>query len=212
MNIGLLGKKIGMTQIFDQYGTTIPVTVIKVGPCKITQIKTKNNSGYNAVQIGYINLFTKSKKLTKPILYHFLKKNLSPFRYLKEYKVFLPEIYNLGQILDITIFQKNEKISITGKTIGKGNSGNIKKHNFNRGAMTHGSKHHRLQGSLGAGTSPGRVFPGKRMPGRLGGNLKTIKNIQIVDLDYKQNLIILKGSIPGKTGTLVSIEKIKHEI
>lgn len=207
MSIGLLGKKIGMTQIFDNQGNVTPVSLIKVEPCMITQIKTKNNSGYNAIQIGYLELKSNSKKLTKPLLISFSKKNIPPFRYLKEYKITNPENFKIGETLSLNIFNINELIKITGKTIGKGNAGNIKKNHFNRGAMTHGSKHHRLQGSMGAGTSPGRVFPGKKMPGRLGGNLQTLKNIKIIDINIENNLLIVKGSIPGKIGNIISIKK-----
>jgi large subunit ribosomal protein L3 len=208
VNIGLLGKKIGMTHIFDTQGKTIPVTLIKAGPCTITQIKTEVNSGYNAIQIGYVEVSSISKKLTKPLLFHFSKQNLTPFQYLKEYKVIDSNNFRIGEILNVTIFKINDLVKITGKTIGKGNVGNIKKNHFNRGVMTHGSKHHRLQGSMGAGTSPGRVFPGKKMPGRLGGNIQTIKNLTILDINIDNNLILVKGSIPGKIGNLISIKKI----
>ena len=207
MNLGLLGKKIGMTQIFDQKGKIIPVTIVKIGPCKITEIKTIENCGYNSIQIGYIELFSNSKKLTKPIKGYFLKKNLPFFKHLKEYKENENKNFVLGQTLDLTLFKENEFVNVTGTSIGKGNAGNIKKNHFNRGAMTHGSKHHRLQGSLGAGTTPGRVFPGKKMAGRLGNTKKTIKNLQIVQIFLKDNLIVLKGSIPGKSGNLISIQK-----
>jgi large subunit ribosomal protein L3 len=207
VNIGLLGKKIGMTHIFDNEGNVTPVTLIKVGPCTITQIKTNSTCGYNAIQLGYLELSSLSKKLTKPLLNHFSKKNIPPFKYLKEYKINNPEDFQIGECLNINMFNINDFIKITGKTIGKGNAGNIKKNHFNRGAMTHGSKHHRLQGSMGAGTSPGRVFPGKKMPGRLGGNFQTIKHIKIVDINVENNLIVVKGSIPGKIGNIIIIKK-----
>lgn len=207
MALGLLGKKVGMTHIFDCKGKVIPVTLIKIGPCSVTQIKALYQCGYNAIQLGYLESPALSKKLTKPLLFHFLKKDLLPHTHLKEYKVNNPEKYSLGQKIDLSIFTLNEFVTVCGKTIGKGNAGNIKKNKFNRGAMTHGSKHHRLQGSIGAGTSPGRVFPGKRMPGRLGGNLQTIKNIQILDINSENNLLVIKGSLPGKIGNVLSIEK-----
>lgn len=211
MNVGLLGKKIGMTQVFDEKGKAIPVTIIKLGPCTITQIKSIETCGYNAIQIGYLELSSNSKKLTKRVLGHFSKNNLPAFRHLKEYRV--SPVSNLelsiGKKIDISIFDNEKTVDITGITIGKGNAGNIKKHNFNRGAMTHGSKHHRLQGSMGAGTSPGRVFPGKRMPGRLGGKKQTIKNLSIFSIDTNENLLIVKGSIPGKSGKLISVKKSK---
>lgn len=208
MNIGILGNKIGMTHIFDKKGVVVPVTIIKAGPCVVTQIKEKKNNGYNAIQLGYLPLFSKSKRLTKPVLLHFLKKKLIPCRYLKEYKVNETTNFFIGQMININLFKINELVNVSGKTIGKGNIGNIKKNSFKRGPMTHGSKHHRLQGSLGAGTSPGRVFPGKKMPGRLGGNLQTLKNLRVIDLNFTENLLIIKGSIPGKSGNLINIKKI----
>ena len=215
MSIGLLGNKIGMTQIFDPKGEIIPVTIIKSGPCYVTQIKSDKNCGYNAIQLGYIEMSSPSniKKMTKPELGHFHKVNLPPFRYLKEYKMKKKEeaekmllFYSIGQKVSVDIFEIGERVNVTGFTIGKGNAGNVKTHHFSRGAMTHGSNHHRLQGSIGSGTTPGRVFPGKKMPGRLGMEQRTIKGLEIIDIDKTENLIVLKGSIPGKSGNLVSIK------
>jgi large subunit ribosomal protein L3 len=203
--IGILGNKIGMTQIFDKKGEIIPVTIIKSGPCYITQIKSSENCGYNAVQIGYCEVSPNLKTLTKPRLGHFNKVKLNPFRYLKEYKIEEINEYKIGQKFDINIFEVGQNVNISGLTIGKGNGGNIKSHNFSRGPMGHGSKHHRLQGSMGSGTTPGRVFPGKRMPGRLGTKKRTIKSLEIIDIDTSENILIVKGSIPGKAGNLVSI-------
>lgn len=206
MTLGLLGNKIGMTQIFDKKGNIIPVTIIKSGPCYITQIKSEDNCGYNAIQVGYIEIAKNFKTLTKPELGHFNKVNLAPFRYLKEYKFEPKETnYVIGEKYGVEIFKIGEEVNISGLTIGKGNTGNIKQHNFSRGPMAHGSKHHRLQGSLGAGTTPGRVFPGKRMPGRVGMTQRTILGLEIIDIDTVENLIVIKGSIPGKPGNLVSI-------
>ena len=214
MSIGLLGNKIGMTQIFDVKGEIIPVTVIKSGPCYVTQIKSDENCGYNAIQVGYLEMSSPSnlKKMTKPELGHFHSVNVSPFRYLKEYRIKKKEeaenmflSYPIGQKISVEIFEIGQHVNVTGFTIGKGNAGNVKKNHFHRGAMTHGSKHHRLQGSLGSGTSPGRVFPGKKMPGRLGMEKRTIKGLEIIDINQKENLLILKGCIPGKSGNLVSI-------
>ena len=204
MTLGLLGNKIGMTQIFDKKGNVIPVTIIKVGPCYVTQIKSKENSGYNAVQLGYLELEKNSKALTKPELGHFNKVNLPPFRYLKEYAI-TEENYEIGHKVTVDIFKVGQEVNVSGLTIGKGNTGNIKEHNFSRGPMAHGSKHHRLQGSLGAGTTPGRVFPGKRMPGRVGMEKRTILGLEIIDIDTTENLLVIKGSVPGKAGNLVSI-------
>ena len=205
MSLGILGNKIGMTQIFDRKGNVIPVTIIKGGPCVVTQIKSVENSGYNAVQLGYLEISANAKTLTKPKLGHFNKVNLPPFKYLKEYKTTEIQNFEIGQKFTVELFKVGEKVNITGFTIGKGNAGNVKRNNFNCGAMSHGSKHHRLQGSIGSGTTPGRVFPGKKMPGRLGVEKKTISGLEVIDVDLKENLIVIKGSIPGKSGNLISI-------
>jgi large subunit ribosomal protein L3 len=206
VSLGILGNKIGMTQVFTPKGEIIPVTIIKGGPCYVTQIKSKENCGYEAIQLGYSEVPSNSKILTKPQLGHFSKQNLLPYRYLKEYK---PEIgndnYEIGQKFSVEMFEVGQYVNITGLTIGKGFTGNIKRNNFERGAMTHGSKHHRAQGSLGSGTTPGRVFPGKRMSGRSGMEKRTIIGLEIIDIDIEENLIIVKGAIPGKSGNLVSI-------
>ena len=194
-----------MTQIFDEKGNTIPVTIIKGGPCYVTQIKAEKVCGYNAIQIGYSQISANDRSLTKPNLGHFTKKNLPPYRYLKEYKVNNLTNYQLGQEFSVDSFEIGQNITISGETIGKGNASNIKRNHFSRGPMSHGSKHHRLQGSLGAGTSPGRVFPGKKMPGRLGMDQRTIKNLKIFDIDYAENLIVIRGSVPGKAGNLISL-------
>lgn len=205
MSLGILGNKIGMTQIFNSKGETIPVTIIKGGPCVVTQIKSEMRDGYNALQLGYTEMQQKAKKLTKPQLGHFNKKNLVPCRYLKEYSISNPESYQIGNQITIELFKIGQKISVSGLTIGKGNASNIKRNHFSRGPMSHGSKHHRLQGSLGAGTSPGRVFPGKKMPGRLGMDKCTIKNLEVIEIDTKNNLLVLKGSVPGKPGNLLNL-------
>jgi len=202
----ILGNKIGMTHIFDQNGKNIPVTVLRVGPCFITQIKTKKKDGYNAIQIGYSQIKPNSKWNKKPIIGHFKKSNLSPLRYLKEYKVQTTENYKLGQKIVVDNFKKGELVTITGQTIGKGFAGNQKRNNFKRGLMTHGSKNHRAPGSIGASTYPGRVFPGKKMAGHLGATQRTIKNLQILEINSKENLLVIKGSIPGKAGSLVTVK------
>jgi large subunit ribosomal protein L3 len=209
VSLGILGNKIGMTQVFDPKGDIIPVTIIKGGPCYVTQIKSVNTCGYNALQIGYVEIAATHKKLTKPRLGHFTKVNLPPYRYLKEYKIENPNLYKIGEKFTVELFQIGQEISITGFSIGKGNIGNIKRNHFERGPMSHGSKHHRLQGSIGAGTTPGRVIPGKKMPGRVGMEKCTISGLKIIDIDTKENLLIIKGSIPGKSGNLVSISRKK---
>nr|YP_009545429.1 ribosomal protein L3 [Mallomonas splendens]AYO28583.1 ribosomal protein L3 [Mallomonas splendens] len=205
MSLGILGNKIGMTQIFTPKGDRIPVTVIKGGPCYVTQIKSKENCGYNAIQLGYFEISPNSKNITKPNLGHFNKVNLPPFRYLKEYKTLMSSDYEIGQKFSVEMFKIGEKVNISGLTIGKGFTGNIKRHNFERGAITHGSKHHRAQGSLGSGTTPGRVFPGKRMSGHSGVEKRTVLGLEIIDIDINENIIVVKGCIPGKSGNLVNI-------
>jgi large subunit ribosomal protein L3 len=160
MGIGLLGNKIGMTQIFDESGNIIPVTILKVGPCIVTQIKTELKHGYNAIQMGYSNI--PSKLLTQSELGHLQKSNVQPLKYLKEFKTDNVDQFEIGQILDVKSFSQSQFVNIKGKSIGKGFSGLQKRHNFTRGPMTHGSKNHRAPGSIGMGTTPGRVLPGKK--------------------------------------------------
>ena len=203
MSLGLLGNKIGMTQIFDETGNIIPVTVLKIGPCVITQVKTTLTDGYNAIQIGYGNVTTKS--LTQPELGHLQKSNIQPLKYLKEFRVNNPEEFQVGQILNVEAFDSGQLVDITGKSSGKGFSGLQKRHNLARGPMTHGSKNHRLPGSIGMGTTPGRVLPGKRMAGQLGNKITNIKKLKIVQVNVEENILVVKGSVPGKPGNLLSI-------
>ena len=203
MTLGLLGNKIGMTQIFDESGNIIPVTILKVGPCIITQIKTTLNDGYNAIQIGYGTISTRS--LTQPQLGHLQKSNIQPLKYLKEFRVNDPTTFNIGQVLDVQSFVTGQLIDVRGKSIGKGFSGLQKRHNFARGPMTHGSKNHRAPGSIGMGTSPGRVLPGKKMAGQLGNKTVNIKKLQIVQVNNSENILVVKGAVPGKPGNLLSI-------
>ena len=203
MSIGLLGNKIGMTQIFDELGNIVPVTVLKVGPCIITQVKTTLKDNYDAIQIGYGNI--SSKSLKQPILGHLQKSNIQPLRYLKEYKVKNAQDYKLGQVLNIESFIPGELVNITGKSSGKGFSGLQKRHNFARGPMTHGSKNHREPGSIGMGTTPGRVLPGKKMAGQLGDKTISVKKLKIIQVNSTENILVVKGSVPGKPGNLLSI-------
>lgn len=203
MSLGLLGNKIGMTQIFDESGNIIPVTILKVGPCVITQVKTTLKDGYNAIQVGYGNI--SPKRLTQPQLGHLQKSNIQPLRYLKEFHVTDPKDFNVGQILNVESFVAGQLINITGKSIGKGFSGLQKRHNFTRGPMSHGSKNHRAPGSIGMGTTPGRVLPGKRMSGQLGNKIANIKKLKIVQVNNDENILVVKGAVPGKPGNLLSI-------
>jgi large subunit ribosomal protein L3 len=201
--IGLLGNKVGMTQMFDQSGNIIPVTILQVGPCIVTQIKTIAKDGYNSIQIGYQNV--SSKSLTQPELGHFQKSNLHPLKHLKEFRTTQENNFEIGQILTVESFSLGQFVNVQGKTIGKGFSGLQKRHHFTRGPMTHGSKNHRAPGSIGMGTTPGRVLPGKKMAGQLGNKFRTIKKLEVVQIHSEENLLIIKGAVPGKPGNLVSI-------
>jgi large subunit ribosomal protein L3 len=204
MTVGLLGNKIGMTQIFDESGNIIPVTILKVGPCVVTQVKTVLKDGYNSIQIGYGKI--SSKSLTQPELGHLQKSNIQPLKYLKEFRVNDNlDGFEIGQILNVDSFSVGQLINIRGKSIGKGFSGLQKRHNFARGPMTHGSKNHRAPGSIGMGTTPGRVLPGKKMAGQLGNKVTTIKKLKVIQTNSDENILVVKGSVPGKPGNLLSI-------
>lgn len=203
MSIGLLGNKIGMTQIFDESGNIIPVTILKVGPCVVTQIKTEIKDGYNAIQVGYSQVSTKC--LNQPQLGHLQKSNIQPLKYLKEFRVSNNHEFEVGQILKVDTLFPGQLINIQGKSIGKGFAGLQKRHNFTRGPMTHGSKNHRAPGSIGMGTTPGRVLPGKKMAGQLGNKITTIKKLKIIQFNLEENILVIKGSVPGKPGNLLSI-------
>ena len=203
MGVSLLGNKIGMTQIFDNSGNVIPVTILKVGPCIITQIKTKVKDGYDSVQIGYGNVPIKS--LTQPQLGHLQKSNSQPLKYFKEFRSDENDTFKIGEVLNLDSFSLGQRLNIQGKSIGKGFSGLQKRHNFTRGPMTHGSKNHRAPGSIGMGTTPGRVLPGKKMAGQLGNTITTIKKLKVIQLNSEENILIIKGSVPGKPGNLLSI-------
>jgi large subunit ribosomal protein L3 len=201
--VGLIGNKIGMTQIFDESGNIIPVTVLKVGPCVVTQVKTQLKDGYNAIQIGYGNIL--SKNLTQPELGHLQKSNIQPLKYLKEFRVDDTNAFTIGQILNVDLFTLGQLVNIRGKSIGKGFSGLQKRYNFARGPMTHGSKNHREPGSIGMGTTPGRVLPGKKMAGQLGNKIITVQKLKVIQINSEENILIIKGAVPGKPGNLLSI-------
>jgi large subunit ribosomal protein L3 len=203
VSVGLLGNKIGMTQIFDESGNIIPVTILKVGPCVVTQVKTETKDGYNSIQIGYGNVSTKS--LTQPQLGHLQKSNIQPLKYLKEFRITNQNEFEVGQILKVDSLSSGQLVNIRGKSIGKGFSGLQKRHNFTRGPMTHGSKNHRLPGSIGMGTTPGRVLPGKKMAGQLGNKVTTIQKLKVIQINLEENVLVIKGSVPGKPGNLLSI-------
>lgn len=192
-----------MTQFFDEVGLSIPVTVIQVGPCVITQIKALSTDGYNAIQVGYKQVA--AQKLNKPLLGHLKKSQAPPLKYLREYLVKSTDNFEVSQVLSTNLFEVGQKINVSSTSVGKGFSGYQKRHHFSRGPMSHGSKNHRQPGSIGAGTTPGRVYPGKNMAGQLGNKKVTIKNLQIVSINSENDLLIVKGSVPGKPGALVKI-------
>ncbi|NQT29079.1 MAG: 50S ribosomal protein L3 [Candidatus Saganbacteria bacterium] len=197
----LLGKKIGMTQVFDEGGNMVPVTVIEAGPCVVTQLKTTQNDGYDAIQIGFGSL----KKINKPKKGH-LKGSSS--RYLREFRVSKPLEYKVGQEIKLEIFKPGDILAVSGISIGKGFAGTIKRHHYARGPMSHGSKSHRIPGSIGGGTTPGRVYKGKGMAGRMGGERVTVPNLSVVNIDKAKNIILLKGAVPGKPGNLLELHKV----
>jgi large subunit ribosomal protein L3 len=203
MSIGLLGNKIGMTQIFDGFGNIIPVTLLKVGPCIITQIKTIEVEGYNSIQVGYGNVLGKS--LNQPKIGHLQKSRIRPLKYLREFRLAVTENFEIGQVLKVDSFSPGQLVNIKGKSIGKGFSGLQKRHHFTRGPMSHGSKNHRAPGSIGMGTTPGRVLPGKKMAGQLGDKIITVRKLKIVQVNSEENILVVKGSVPGKPGNLLSI-------
>ena len=203
MSVGLLGNKIGMTQIFDESGNIIPVTILKVGPCVITQVKTEAKDGYDSIQIGYGSV--SSKALNQPELGHLQKSNIQPLKYLKEFHVTNQNEFEVGQVLNVDSLSPGQLVNIRGKSIGKGFSGLQKRHNFARGPMTHGSKNHRAPGSIGMGTTPGRVLPGKKMAGQLGNKITTIQKLKVIQVNLEENILVVKGSVPGKPGNLLSI-------
>ncbi|OWY67950.1 50S ribosomal protein L3 [cyanobacterium TDX16] len=207
MSIGILGTKLGMTQVFDETGKAIPVTVVQAGPCVVTQIKTKQTDGYTAIQVGFKEV--KPKALSKPELGHLTKSSAPALRHLHEYRLDNTSEYTLGQEITADIFNSGQIVDVSGNSIGRGFAGYQKRHNFGRGPMSHGSKNHRLPGSIGAGTTPGRVYPGKRMAGRLGGSQVTIRKLTVVRVDAERNLLLIKGAVPGKPGALLNVVPAK---
>ena len=196
MKKAILATKVGMTQIFNENGVLTPVTVLQAGPCFVTQVKTVENDGYSAVQVGYVD---KKDKV--------ISKDSTGKRYLKEFKFENAEEYTLGQEIKADIFEAGDKIDASGTTKGKGFQGAIKRHGLHRGPMGHGSKFHRHAGSNGACSDPSRVFKGKKMPGQMGGVKRTIQNLEIVRVDAEQNLILVKGAVPGPKKSVVTIKE-----
>ena len=204
MKKALLGRKVGMTQIFDENGTVIPVTVIEAGPCVVAQVKTLENDGYEAVQLGFGEV--KENKLNKPVKGHFAKTNVTAKRHLREFRLDSIEGINVGDELKANVFAAGEKIDVQGTSKGKGFQGVIKRHGQHRGPMGHGSMYHRRPGSMGATSTPGRVFKGKKLPGHMGRVTVTIQNLDVVRVDMDKNVILVKGSVPGAKGSILKIK------
>ena len=199
----ILGKKIGMTQIFKESGEVVPVTVIEAGPEVVTQIKTVETDGYDAVQVGFED--QKPQRVNKPMTGHFQKSGAAPKKHLTEFRIEEGETYELGQVITVADFEEGKKLDITGVSKGKGTQGSIKRHGQHRGPMTHGSKHKRLAGGLAGATYPSRVFPGNKEAGRMGRDTVTVQNVELVKIDADRNLMLVKGAVPGGRGSLVKI-------
>ncbi len=208
MSLGILGKKLGMSQLFDDQGRAVPVTLIEAGPCRITQLKSADTDGYAAVQIGFQSI--REKLINKPSKGHLSKSGDHLLRHLREYRVENSNEFQLGDSITVSDFEKGQKVDVSGDTMGRGFAGYQKRHGFSRGPMSHGSKNHRLPGSTGAGTTPGRVYPGKRMAGRYGGKKVTTRSLEILKIDIDHNLLVVKGSVPGKPGSLLNIRPAKR--
>ena len=203
----LIGKKVGMTQIFDEKGNVIPVTVIEAGPCNVVQVKTVETDGYNAIQLGFGAV--KENKVNKPIKGHFAKAKITPMKHLREFRVNDVSSVKVGDEIKADTFAQGDSVDIQGITKGKGFQGVIKRHGQSRGPMGHGSMYHRRPGSMGPTSTPGRVFKGKKLPGHMGVETVTIQNLQVVAVDLDKNALLVKGSVPGNKG---SILKIKNSV
>ena len=197
-----------MSQFFDDQGRAIPVTLIEAGPCRITQLKTSDIDGYAAVQIGFGD--TREKLINKPSKGHLTKSGEVLLKHLREYRVEGLEGLERGAAITVGSFETGQKVDVSGDTMGRGFSGYQKRHGFSRGPMSHGSKNHREPGSTGAGTTPGRIYPGKRMAGRYGGKKRTTRGLTILKVDSNRNLLVVKGSVPGKPGALLNIRPAKR--
>ncbi len=201
MSIGIIGKKIGMTGVFTSDGRLVPVTVVEVGPCVVTQVKTEKIDGYNALQLGFGE--KPLEKCTRPAKGHFQKSGNTGFSFVREFAAQSLDDFTPGQTIDLNIFAVGERVTVSGTSKGRGFQGTIKRHGFSRGPETHGSRNHRKPGSVGCSAWPARIVKGKKMPGHMGVDRNTIKNLEIIDIRPEQNLILLKGAVPGaKTGIL----------
>lgn len=204
MKKGLIGRKIGMTQIFDEKGNVIPVTVIEAGPCVVAQVKTVETDGYNAIQLGFGEV--KDKHINKPEAGHFAKAKLANKKHLREFRLEDITGYKVGDEVKLDIFESGERIDVQGTSKGKGFQGVIKRHGQHRGPMGHGSMYHRRPGSMGATSTPGRVFKGKKLPGHMGKVTVTIQNLDVVRVDTDKNVLLVKGSVPGPKGAILKVK------
>ncbi|OGX43867.1 MAG: 50S ribosomal protein L3 [Omnitrophica WOR_2 bacterium RIFCSPLOWO2_12_FULL_51_24] len=207
MAVGILGKKLGMSQVFRDDGRVIPVTVIEAGPCNVLQIKTKAKDGYDAVQIGFGE--KKEKNVSKPDMGKFKKINVTPKRFVREIKTAPEQKFELGQQVKVDIFAAGDAVDVVGTSIGKGFQGGMKRWHWKGGKKTHGSTSHRRVGSIGSSTTPGRVIRGHHMPGRMGGDIVTIQNLEVVKIDAENNILVVEGAVPGPTNSLLVIKKAK---
>ena len=205
MKKAILGSKVGMTQMFREDGTMIPVTVVLAGPCPVVQIKTTGKDGYDAVQVAFGPV--REKLITKPELGHLKKAGVSAHRYVREFKLSDTAAYEVGQVIKADVFANGDRVDVTGKSKGKGFEGNIKRWNQGRGRKTHGSHSYRVPGSMGACTYPGEVFKTKHLPGHMGSERVTVQNLEVVRVDADRNLLLVKGAIPGAKGSLVTVRE-----
>ncbi len=203
--MGMIGKKVGMTQLFDEKGNVIPVTVIETGPCTVTEVRSKERDGYVAVQLGFgVN---KESRFTRPVLGQFKKRNLPPSRHLYEFRIVDASAYQVGQTLTAALFEKDERVDVRGVTKGRGFAGVVKRHGFKAGHASHGPTFGKQPGSIGCSAYPSRVLKGKKLPGRMGAKNLTIKNLKVVGVDPEQNFVLVRGAIPGPPNGLVYIQK-----
>ena len=200
----LLGRKLGMTQIFTEAGAVVPATVVEAGPMTVSQVKTVETDGYDGIQVGFEE--AKPQRVNKPMTGHFAKNELKPMRNLIEFRPDEGDTYEVGQVITVADFEEGKKLDVTGTSKGKGTQGNIKRHGHHRGPMSHGSKHKRLAGALAAGTYPSRVFKGNAGPGRMGRETVTVQNVELVKVIADRNLMLIKGAIPGNKGGIVRIQ------
>lgn len=204
MPTGLLGRKVGMTQVFDQNGRVVPVTVIQAGPCWVTQVKTADSDGYNAIQVG----FEESRRINGPERGHLARAGSPMLRHLREWRVDDPSTFSVGQRLDVTLFEEGERVHVVGTSKGKGFQGVVKRHGFRGGPKTHGqSDRPRAPGSIGSGTTPGRVLKGLRMAGKMGNERVSVRNLLVVRADAARNLLLVRGAVPGPREALITVSK-----